>query len=97
MPPQGSIVPDPKLSQGARDEPVRVALTGSGKLDDPARDKFGFVISRTDGKLESRARNVERLAHGFNMLGLESESARSGLWHRRVTDGMEWAAPRRTS
>jgi hypothetical protein len=85
MPPQRSIVADPKLSQDARDELVRVALTGSGKLDDPARDKFGFVIFRTDGKLKSRARNVECLAHGFNMLGL-SESARSGSWHRRATD-----------
>jgi hypothetical protein len=65
MPPQRSIVPDPKLSHGARDEPVRVALAGSGKFDDPARDKFGCVIRRTDGKLKPRARGVERLAHGF--------------------------------
>ena len=86
MAPQRSVVPDAKLSQDARREPVRVPLAGPSKLVDPAGDKFGFVISRTDGKLKSRARNVERLAHGFNMLGLESESARSGSWHRRAND-----------
>ena len=84
MTPQRSVVPDPKFSQDARDEPVRVALTGSGKLDDPARDKFGFVISPADGKLEPRARSVERFAHGFNVLGLESEGLGSRFWHRGI-------------
>ena len=82
MPPKRSVVPDPKLSQDARGEPVRVPLTGPSQLDDLARDKFCFVISRTDGKLKSGACNLERLAHGFNVLGLESESMRSGSWHR---------------
>jgi len=79
MPPQRSIVPDPKLSQGARDEPVRVALTGSSKLDDPQRDKFGYLISRTDGKLKLGAHSVKRVAHGLNVLGLESEVREAGL------------------
>ena len=82
MPPQQSIIPDPELSQDARREPVRVPLAGPGKLDDPARDKFGFVISRTDGKLKPRTRGLERLAHGFNVLKVERESMGSGSWHR---------------
>jgi len=45
MSPQRSVVPDPELSQGARGEPIRVALTGSGKLDDPQRDTFGGTSS----------------------------------------------------
>ena len=93
MPPQGSIVPDPKLSQGARDEPVRVALTGSGKLDDPQRDKFGYLISRTDGKLKLGAHSVKRVAHGLNVLGLESESTGSRSWHRGATDVRSGAVP----
>ena len=86
MAPQRSVVPDAKLSQDARDEPVRVALTGSGELDDLARDKFCIVISRTDGKLKSGACNLERLAHGFNVLGLEIEGLVSRFWHRGITD-----------
>jgi hypothetical protein len=82
MLPQRSIIPDPELNQDARREPVRVPLAGPGKLDDPARDKFGFVISRTDGKLKPRTRNVECLAHGFNVLGVERESMGRGSWHR---------------
>jgi hypothetical protein len=79
MSPQCSVVLDPELGQRARGEPVRIALTGDGKFDDPAGDKFGFVISRTDGNLKPRARGVKGLAHGFNVLGLESESVESGL------------------
>ena len=86
MLPQRSIIPDPELSQDARREPVCVPLAGPGKLDDPARDKFGFVISRTDEKFKPRTRNVERLAHGFNVLGLESEGLGSRFWHRGITD-----------
>jgi hypothetical protein len=82
MLPQRSIIPDPKLSQDARHEPVRVPLAGPGKLDDFSRDKFGFVISRADGKLKPRTRSVERLAHGFNVLGVKSESMGSRFWHR---------------
>jgi hypothetical protein len=74
MLPQRSIIPDPELSQDARRQPVRVPLAGPGKLDNPAGDKFGFVISRTDGKLKPRTRNVERLAHGLNVLRVERES-----------------------
>jgi hypothetical protein len=59
--PKRSVVPDPKLSHDARGEPARVPLATSGKLDDPARDKFGFVISRTDGKLESGACSIDAL------------------------------------
>ena len=84
MLPQRSIIPDPELSQDARREPVRVPLAGPGKFDDPARDEFGFVISRTDGKVEPRARSIERLAHGFNVLGLESEGLGSRFWHRGI-------------
>jgi hypothetical protein len=83
MPPQCSVVLDPKLSQDARGEPVRLPLAVYGKLNDPARDKFGFLISGTGGKLKPRARGVERLAHGFNLLGLESEGLGSRFWHRR--------------
>jgi hypothetical protein len=79
MSPERSVVPDAKLSQGARREPVRVALTGSGKLDDPQRDTFGYLISRTDGKLKLGAHSVKRVAHGSNVLGLESESTEAGL------------------
>jgi hypothetical protein len=46
------------------------------------RDGFGFVISRTGGKLEPGARSIKCLGHGFNVLGLESESMGSGFWHR---------------
>ena len=81
MPPQRSIVPDPKLSQSARDEPVRVALTGSGKLDDPQRDKFGYLISRAGGKLKLDAHSGKRPLHGFNVLGLERDGLGSGSWH----------------
>jgi hypothetical protein len=94
MPPQRSIVPDPKLSQGARDEPVRVGLTGSGKLDDPQRDKFGCLISRTDGKLKLGGHSVKRVAHGLNVLGLESESTGSRSWHRGATDVRSGAGQR---
>jgi hypothetical protein len=84
MPSRRSVLPDPELSQDARGEPVRVPLTGSGKLDDPTRDKFCLLISRTRGKLKLGARSVERPAHGFNVVGLESESMASGFWHRGV-------------
>ena len=77
MSPQRSVVPDPELSQRARGEPVRVLLTGSSKLDDPLRDVFGYLISRTDGKLKLGAHSVKCLAHGFNVLGLESETTGS--------------------
>ena len=82
MPPQRSVIPDPELCEHARGKPFRVPLAAPGDLNDPARDKFGFVISGTDGKHEPRARSVERLAHGFNVLRLEGESMRSKSWHR---------------
>ena len=93
MSPQRSVVPDPELSQRARGEPVCVALTGSSKLDDPQRDKFGYVISRTDGKLKLGAHSVKRVAHGFNVLGLESETTGSRSWHREATDVLSGAVP----
>jgi hypothetical protein len=86
MPPQRSVVPDPELSQRSRGEPVRVLLAGSRKLDDPQRDKFGYLISRTDGKLKLAAHSVKRVAHGSNVLGLESETTGSRSWHLGVTD-----------
>ena len=79
MPPKRSVVPDTKLSQDARGEPLRVPLTGPSQLDDLARDKFCFVISRTDGKLKSGACNLERLAHGFNVLGSKVRVCGAGL------------------
>jgi hypothetical protein len=81
MSPQRSVVPDPKLSQRARGEPVRVSLTGYGKIDDPQRDKLGYLISRTDGKLKLAAHSVKRVAHGSNVLGLENEITGSRSWH----------------
>jgi hypothetical protein len=82
MSPQRSVVPDPELSQGARGEPVRVLLAGPGTLDNRARDKFGFLIAGASGKLKPGARSIERLAHGFDVLGLESDSIGNGSWHR---------------
>ena len=95
MLPQRSIIPDPKLSQDARREPVCVPLAGPGKLDDPARDKFGSVISRTDEKFKPRTRNVERLAHGFNVLGVERESMGSASWYRGAYPVWSGAVSRR--
>jgi hypothetical protein len=63
---------DPELSQGARGEPVPVLLTGSSKLDNRARDKFSYLISRADGKLKLGAHSVKRPAHGFDVLGLRA-------------------------
>ena len=77
MSPQQSVVPDPELSQGARSEPVRVPLSGSSKLNDPQRDKFSYLVSRAGGKLKLGAHSVKCLAHGFNVLGLESETTGS--------------------
>ena len=85
MSPQRSVVPDPELSQRARGEPVRVLLTGSSNLDDPPRDKFGYLISRTDGELKLGAHSVKRVAHGLNVLVLESESTGSRSWHFEAT------------
>jgi hypothetical protein len=93
MSPQRSVVPDRELSQRARGEPVRVLLAGSSKLDDPRRDKFGYLISRTDGKLKLGAHSVKCVAHGLNVLGLESESTGSGSWHRGATDMRSGAIP----
>jgi hypothetical protein len=86
MPPQPSIVPDPELSQGARGEPVRVPLSGSSKLNDPQRDKFSYLVSRAGRKLKLGAHRAKCLAHGVNVLGLESESTGSWSWHRGATD-----------
>jgi hypothetical protein len=86
MPPQRSVVPDPELSQRARGRPVHVPLTSYGKLNDPQRDKFGYLVSRTDGKLKLGAHSVKRVAHGFEVLGLESNRMGSGSWHRGVAD-----------
>jgi hypothetical protein len=44
MSPQRSVVRDPKLSQGARGEPVRIPLTGARKLNNPARDKNNLAV-----------------------------------------------------
>jgi hypothetical protein len=103
MPPRRSVVRDAELSEDARGEPVRIPLTGHGELDDPASDKLGFLISRTGETLKHCARGIERLAHGFQVLGLESESVDSGSWHRgaaRVGVGRElklrWCRPNTT-
>ena len=84
MPPQRSVVPDTKLSQGTGGEPVRVLLTGSSKLDDPQRDKFGYLIYRSGGKFKFGAHGVERPVHGLNVFGLVSENTGSGSWHREL-------------
>jgi hypothetical protein len=94
MSPQRSVVPDPEFSQRTRGEPVRVLLAGSSKLDDPQRDKFGYLISRTDGKLKLAAHSVKRVAHGLNVLGLESETTGSRSWHLGATDLRSWGRPR---
>ena len=71
MSPQRSVVADPKLSQGARGEPVRVSLAGYGKLNDPQRGKFCYLIPGADGQLKLVAHSVKCIAHGSNVLGLE--------------------------
>ena len=88
MPPQRSVVPDTKLSQGAGGEPARVPLAGSGKLDDPQRDKFGYLIYRGGGKLKFGAHSVERPVHGLNVFRLVSEITGSGIWHRELPMGI---------
>ena len=80
MPQQRSVVPDTKLSQGAGGEPVRVLLTGSTKLDDHGKFKFG-------------AHSVERPVHGLNVFGLVGENTGSGPGHRGVTDVLSGHAP----
>ena len=84
MPPQRSVVPDTKLSQGTGGEPVRVLLTGSSKLDDPQRDKFGYLINRSSGKFKFGAHSLERPVHGLDVFGLVSENTGSGYWHREL-------------
>jgi hypothetical protein len=93
MPQQRSVVPDTKLSQGAGGEPVRVLLTGSTKLDDPQRDKFGYLIYRSGGKFKFGAHSVERPVHGLNVFGLVGENTGSGPGHRGVTDVLSGHAP----
>ena len=88
MPPQRSVVPDTKLSQGAGGEPARVPLAGSDKLDDPQRDKFGYLIYRGGGKLKFGAHSVERPVHGLNVFRLVSEITGSGIWHRELPMGI---------
>jgi hypothetical protein len=97
MSPRRSVIPYPELGQRARGEPVRIPLTGASQLDNPARDKFCLLIAGTGGKLKPRAGSIECLAHGFNMLGLESESTGSRFWHRGVTDVWSGAADVRLS
>jgi hypothetical protein len=93
MPPQRSVVPDPKLSQGADGEPARVPLASFSKFDDPQRDSFGHLISRPRGKLKLGARGVECFVHGFNVLRLKSESTGSGPGHRGATNVLSGFAP----
>ena len=95
MPPQRSVVPDTKLSQGAGGEPARVPLAGSGKLDDPQRDSFSYLVSGAGGKLKAGADSAKCLVHGFNLLGLESESTGSGSWHGGAIDALNGHAPDR--
>jgi hypothetical protein len=51
------------------------------------------LISRTDGKLKLAAHSVKRVAHGSNVLGLESETTGSRSWHLGATD-VEAGRPR---
>ena len=50
------------------------------------------MISRTDGKLTLGAHSVKRVAHGLNVLGLETETTGSRSWHRGATDVRSGAA-----
>jgi hypothetical protein len=95
MSPQRSVVLDPELGKHARGEPIRIALTGYGKLDNPPRDQFCFLVAGTGRKVKFRAGSVERLAHGFNMLWLESKSAARLSGHRGATEVCSGASPAR--
>jgi hypothetical protein len=86
MPPHRSIVPNPELCKRARSKPFRVPLAGPGKLNDLRRDKFGCLIFRTGRKLKPCAHSIKRLAHSFNVRGLESDTMGSGSWHRGAAD-----------
>jgi hypothetical protein len=82
VPPQRSVILDTELREHARGEPVRVPLAGTGKLDDPQRDKFSYSISRAGRELKLGAHRLKRPVDDADLLGLESEVARSGSWHR---------------
>jgi hypothetical protein len=86
MPPQRSVVPDTELCQYAGGEPFRIPLAGHCKLNDPQRDKFGYLIARGGGKPKSSAHRFKRLVHGLNVLRLEREIAGSGPWHHGAAD-----------
>jgi hypothetical protein len=51
------------------------------------------LISRADGKLKLVAHSVECVAHGSNVLGLESVSTGSRSWHLGATDVRSGAVP----
>jgi hypothetical protein len=79
--------------RGPGGEPVRIPLAGRGKLNDPQRNKFGYLNSRARGKLKPGAHSVKRLVHGLNAFGLESEIMGSGPWHHGVADVCSRVAP----
>jgi hypothetical protein len=86
MLPQRSVIPDAELCHGAGGKPVCLPLTGSSELDDPPRDKFGYLVPRAGGKLKLGAHSVKRPLHGFNVLGFESDGLGNGSWHRGAID-----------
>jgi hypothetical protein len=93
MPPQRPVILEAELCEYARGEPIRVTLAGPGKLDDLPCDQLGHAIAQADGELEPGAHGSKRPLHGFNVLGLESESSGSGSWHLGVTDVWSGAVP----
>jgi hypothetical protein len=93
MSPQRPVILEAELCEHARGEPVRVILAGPGELDDLPCDQLGRAITRADGELEPGAHRFKRPLHGFNVLGLESESTGSGSWHLGVADLWSGAVP----
>ena len=91
MPPQRSVILDAELCEHARGEPIRVPLAGHGKLNDLLPDQFCHAISQADRELKLGAHGFKRPVHGADLLGLESESAGSGSWHRGAAGC--WTAP----